>query len=274
MKYFVVNAVLVVLIISPFLWQVPILLKVGAPHYGRVIDHDTGKGIAGVTIVAMRQIEGGGWSGARGGCTFVAMTGTDENGDFHIAQTYANTFFTFPGNNPQQYWDLYLGKDGYFQFVDKSPLTIDKVVRFSHALVPGHFGGNESSWRGLQVEFAPIQMVQAQMEFEDRVATFNWRGSRQALGFCRVPPDVRPLLQNQVDAFYAEQEQYVCDAPSISTTDARTVLTLTLLAPKAVAFLNARKAIAPDFREGREFGADRFPMGDLCKIMRAGNGKP
>lgn len=80
------------------------------PKHGRIIDRDSGAGVAGVSIVAEGYFSAAGpWESVHH-CTFVQMTKTDDEGYYHFPGAYSRWFAT---GNANLTWSMYVSKEGY-----------------------------------------------------------------------------------------------------------------------------------------------------------------
>ena len=116
-------------VLSVFLFVAPRFLPALGPKTGRIIDHDTGEGIAGATVVARGSFEGnGGWRSIHF-CTYASMTITDKDGYYSLPSEYSHWTFASPSINSENVWLMFASKDGYVQADVKWPFDYDSNGR-------------------------------------------------------------------------------------------------------------------------------------------------
>jgi hypothetical protein len=142
-----------------------------SPKVGRIIDHNSGQGIADVDVVVS------GWYSQKGAwrdvssCTYVATTKTDDNGYYHLPSEYSHLVLGSPWADPENYWYLYASKNGYAKADAKWPLQYDVVG--GTIGIPRWMSRSKVFQRnGLEIQISPIELMQVDMTLKQRVAYF------------------------------------------------------------------------------------------------------
>ena len=242
-----------------------------APKVGTIIDHNTGKGIPGAIVVAEGYVSSpGDWGGSGGGCSYLVIGATDDNGRYRLPSTFHYFHWGFPGSGNEQQWRMYMSKDGHIQANAKLPLPSDSGGDFQRLIPIWNSYGRQTQWRGFEVEIPPVELMQFDASFEQKIGLRWYAGLSQIDGCGAISPGDLETVRSMNKAFYLEQEQYVCEATSNQTTNDITVQKLFRLAPHRQKFEAQLLQVAPSFLAFNRENTYRYPLADLCTAMKAG----
>lgn len=193
--------------------------------HGRVVDANTGVGIANVTVIATWDSSAsGGWSGSGGGCELAKFAKTDANGAYVIPDISAELDVSHRHDSPKLWWPgrdngwldyswrLILYAPGYLREGDaeafeRSPLSSERrpIPGNSHyALAP--VATVEFPWKFYPprvtsvdkvVEVAPVRVIPAKMDALHEIVYYN--RILRAVNNCgvgRSPPEVAVLQED------------------------------------------------------------------------------
>jgi hypothetical protein len=250
-----------------FVFIAPSFFPAFSLKVGRIIDHDSGQGIADADVVVA------GWYSQKGSwrdvsfCTYVAITTTDQNGNYHLPSEYLHMVVGLPSADPKNSWYIYASKDGYVKADTKWPLQYD---------IDGSARGItrwDSRWyvtprSGFEIQIPPIELMQVDISLTQRIAYFRETGFGAN---CSDDLTYLKPMRQAVRRFYESVTHVICTSAENDTIESTTVNLLTLWADDTQEFMAAWQALDPQLSHHEMVATSKaYRMGDVCKVARAG----
>lgn len=256
------------LIVVSYSAEIPELVTTYSPKTGRVIDAATGKGIPGVTVVALGWFSQGGFYASSFGCTFESLGLTDADGYYRTPSGLMHMAPGAPWLGPKNWWTINAVKPGY-ALVDKSKYN-DTVGVDRHGAVV------TSRWKVFSVGVSDIVMHKVDASLDERFDDYSVAG-----GSCElINPALYYRLRNEI---FSDLRPMVCALSVDAPLDEKTVWGLhgfsTHLTPDSRSverFKQRLIALDPAYSQtlNTSHAPHAYRAGDLCTVMTAmGNDK-
>ena len=252
-----------------FVTQVPGCMRSQAGKSGRVINHDSGEGIDGITVVAEGYIEESNWAMGSKRCTYLDLVKTDSSGYYHLPSHFGHFEVGAPWSDPEHIWEISVGALGYVPSGTKLPLAWD-VGGTLRSSIPHFIYRKAAVWDGVTVRVPDIGLTQLNMTFEQEVELFSYRGFTKFYDCDIGSADAVEAMKNGIRDFYKHEENYVCTAPGDATADATTASALYAFAARPENFRASLEHVVPNFISGGRGASHQIRLPDLCAAMRLG----
>jgi hypothetical protein len=266
-------ATILAVVLWAFSLQVPGCVATLGPKIGRVIDKDSGNGIADVAVVADGHfMQSGLWQNFQT-CTYSVIAYTDKDGNFELPNAFSHMTIGMPYAGPTQWFELTASKSGYVPGDVALPFKFD-VLGSLHESVRSWSSLNQPrSWTDVYTRMPNLELKRAELTLKERVALFPTTG---LTAFEGCPTDTEFVLQMQsaVRDFYRAEMKSVCNSPPDEQMETSTVGVLGSNAFDHDKFSKRLSQLAipsvQRFQPGTNY---RYRMGDVCEAMSAGDYK-
>ena len=259
----------ITIVAALFVVQVPGCVRSIAGKSGRVIDHDTGEGLANVPVVVEGFITQNNWATEDKRCTFLEMTKTDAGGYFQLPNHFGLFDVGVPWSSPEHYWTIAVGENGYVPAKTKLPLEWDNDGSLNSS-IPRFNTSKNVSWQGMAEAIPTIELMQLSTTFDQEVEMFSRRSLDQFKQCDAVESQDLNAMKTATSEFYRHAENYACAVPA-AWADARTARSLYWLASEPDKFRESLELAAPNFLRGGRERKSRIRLANLCAAMRAGD---
>lgn len=250
-----------------FFIVLPSYLPALAPKTGRIIDHDSGQGIADADVVVS------GWYSQRGAwrdidfCTYVAITKTDKEGYYHLPSEYSHVVVSTPSSNPENIWYLYASKDGYVTAGTKWPLEYD-IDGGVKGVSRWDSRSHSNTRAGSAIAITPIELMQVHMTLQQRIAYFRETGLST---YCSDDNSYLAPMRQAVHEFYQSVLNEICSSAENDTIPSTSVNYLMLYADEVQDYIAAWRKLDPQQNHHQmTANAVSYKLSDVCNVARAG----
>ena len=246
--------------------EVPELMRAYGAKDGRVVDQDTGKGVAGAWVVARAAMSSGGVFQTNHGCVYAAAAQTDKDGNYRLPSAWSHAAPGAPWFSPQTTWNVVATKPGYITTGDTpNPYT-------------GSNGHGPSSSLGLtSTHVAEITLHKANLSTKQKV---DYYAQTVRLGCEKAnPTDFQALVR----LVFNDLKTSVCSGSTDETLDASTVRGLAAFASSLTSdsrlgddFARRMTERDPDYAalSKSENVTHAFKASDVCQVMTETEIKP
>jgi len=260
--------IIYLLVVLAFLPQIPGCVMANMPKTGRVIDATTGKGMAGVAVIASAQFAAQNLiHGSNVSCRYRIITHTDADGGYYISNTWSRLAFGLPGTDPQISYAIVAYKAGYVIDGDERAWTFDKYGQ------PGSPGSEIAAWwLGPVVRVETIRMKPAALSLKQEAVYYSDSIAGSFFG-C----DVNRLNVQEVTfrrSAYDILMPKVCSLPSSNELDDKATGALIDLVPQLEKANERLKQLEPENWGKDSYMQPKYRAEDVCKAMQAGGDLP
>lgn len=267
-----VIGVLLVLLVFPILAQVFGNAKAYLPKTGRIVDLETGKGMADTTVIAVATFYAPNpVEGSAHGTLYRIITHTDSDGDYSIPSTWSHVVFAFPalpGTTPKVTWIITAYKPGYAIVGDEVAWVFDEYGQASYFPRSTWFSP-ASTFQGVSVHVAPITMKTVDLSLKE-AAVYAWRIASYGSALdARERPEEIALRENLNFRFMP----LVCKLDPETKMDSTEAGALTTFARD---YLKARSKLSELEPQGYRdlYMRPVFHASNVCAAMMAGENRP
>lgn len=280
--------ILLALILALYFQQIRDCVMVFSPKVGRVVDVTTGKGIPNAAVIAVALLRADKAYGGDG--VYRVITYTDADGNYRVPNTWSHawgetTFFliTMRAAVPRVRWVITALKPGYAFVGDDLVWSSYDNFGFPRYLPPSTVAKPDASWRGIDVEVAPMQLKPVVLNVKQAASHYySIVGKVGAAG--------GPSLINKVEELRLIRPVYdyllpkVCGENENVTLDSETAGNLEIFSPGSFIgwpgnkYTETLRKLEPDGFNKREtypvfvgnYGKHMFYARNICTAMKAG----
>lgn len=270
-----------------YLPQLPGCLTAHASKFGRVVDADTGKGMAGIIVIASADIS------TSGGAPFFpetlssftteyrVVTTTDKDGKYWIHSTWIQSdlrhFLPLFGDFDQE-WHVIAFRPGYV--MDRDYEYVQKISRrdsYDQSIISGGHP-SVSLWLGALIKLKTTKLIPTDMTVQLATAYYD--------SLLNVADGNAKIDRNDVDERRMASQSYhyflpkYCSRPENDSLD----MASSWLMPSPSIYLNVLRNLEPENFQELHFKVyeqwptpkyrSKFKAGDICTAMKAAGETP